>query len=151
MLQRRRLLARGAFFALFVLAPPLDLFRLDLDRGHFVLLGMDWTLGLAAFQAGTIGPLEAGLNLILRGFLPIALAAGLFFWVARRYGRLYCGWLCPHFSVVETINALLRRAIGRPTLWERHAAPARRPDGDRRKRQCGCSRDVRLSLPVRSI
>ncbi len=133
-LQRRRLLARVAFFALFVLAPPLDLFRLDLDRGHFVLLGMDWTLGLAAFQAGEIGPGEAVVNLILRGFVPIALGVGVLFWVARRYGRLYCGWLCPHFSVVEAINALLRRAIGRPTVWERDAAPVRRPDGTREPR-----------------
>ncbi|MDX1594828.1 MAG: 4Fe-4S binding protein [Gammaproteobacteria bacterium] len=128
-LQRRRLMTRLAFFALFVLAPPLDLFRLDLHRGHFVLMGMDWTLGLAAFQAGAIGPLEAAGNLVLRGFLPIALLVGTFFWIARRYGRLYCGWLCPHFSVVELINGLLRRAIGRPTVWERAVAPQRRPDG----------------------
>jgi polyferredoxin len=128
-LQRRRLLTRTAFFLLFVLAPPLDLFRLDLYRGHFVLLGMDWTLGLTAFQQGVIGPGQAVLNLILRGFVPIALGVGALFWIARRYGRLYCGWLCPHFSVVETINLLLRRAIGRPTVWERVAAPERRPDG----------------------
>jgi len=128
-LQRRRLLTRTAFFTLFVLAPPLDLFRLDLHSGHFVLLGMDWTLGLAPFQQGLIGPGEAVLNLILRGFLPIALGGGLLLWVAWRYGRLYCGWLCPHFSVVETINTLMRRAIGRPTLWERDSAPTRRPDG----------------------
>jgi polyferredoxin len=32
---------------------------------------------------------------------------------------VYCGWLCPHFSVVETINNLMRRAFGKPTLWER--------------------------------
>ena len=133
-LQRRRLLTRTAFFALFVLAPPLDLFRLDLHRGHFVLLGMDWTLGLAAFQQGQIGPGEAVLNLVLRGFLPIALGVGLLFWVARRYGRLYCGWLCPHFSVVESINVLMRRAIGRPTVWERAAAPVRRPDGTLERR-----------------
>ena len=128
-LQRRRLLTRLAFFALFVLAPPLDLFRLDLHRGHFVLLGMDWTLGLAAFQQGLIGPGEAAFNLIVRGFVPIALGVGGLFWIARRYGRLYCGWLCPHFSVVETINVLLRRALGRPTVWERNPAPERRPDG----------------------
>jgi polyferredoxin len=128
-LQRRRLLTRAAFFTLFILAPPLDLFRLDLTRGHFILLGLDWTLGLDAFQAGLIGPLEAAGNLVLRGFLPIALGVGLFFWIARRYGRLYCGWLCPHFSVVEVINGLLRRAIGRPTVWERVVAPQRRPDG----------------------
>jgi polyferredoxin len=51
--------------------------------------------------------------------------------VAWRWGRLYCGWLCPHFSVVEMINGLMRRAIGRPSLWERKPLPALEPDGTR--------------------
>ena len=66
--QRQRLLWRTAFFALFVLAPVLDLFRLDLIQGHFILFGMPWTLGLR-----DVGGIEASLNLVLRAFLPIAL------------------------------------------------------------------------------
>jgi len=49
--------------------------------------------------------------------------------VAWRWGRLYCGWLCPHFSVVETINRAMRRASGKPSLWERKTLPPREPDG----------------------
>ncbi|MFA7096235.1 MAG: 4Fe-4S binding protein [Gammaproteobacteria bacterium] len=128
-LQRKRLVARLAFFALFVLAPPLDILRLDLHLGHFILFGQDWTLGLDAFVEGRAGTGSAALNLTLRGLLPIALVAGGGIWVAWRYGRLYCGWLCPHFSVVELINGLMRRAGGKPTLWERTALPERLPDG----------------------
>lgn len=124
-----RLWTRTAFFALFVLAPPLDLFRLDLTRGHFILFGQDWTLGLAAFQSGEIGAGAAAFNLITHGFIPIALVIGLGVWLAWRYGRLYCGWLCPHFSVVEMINALLRRASGRLSLWDKQALPQRQRDG----------------------
>ncbi|MEW5757700.1 MAG: 4Fe-4S binding protein [Pseudomonadota bacterium] len=127
--QPLRLWTRTAFFTLFVLAPPLDIFRLDLTRGNFILFGQDWTLGLAAFQSGEIGAVEAALNLISRGFIPIALIIGLGVWVAWRYGRLYCGWLCPHFSVVEMINALMRRASGKPSLWEREPLPQRQRDG----------------------
>ena len=127
--ENKRLLARGAFFALFVLAPPLDIFRLDLTLGHFIFFGMPWTLGLAAFQAGEITALEATGNLLLRGFLPIAAVAGAVIWASWKYGRLYCGWLCPHFSVVEAINGLMRRATGKPTLWEKTKLPARRADG----------------------
>ncbi|MCW8919087.1 MAG: 4Fe-4S binding protein [Gammaproteobacteria bacterium] len=119
-LQGRRLLTRSAFFLLFVLAPPLDIFRLDLNLGHFILFGYNWTLGLDPLLAGEIGPGEAAVNIILRGFLPIAIGAALFIWIAWRWGRLYCGWLCPHFSVVETINGLMLRTLGKPTLWERH-------------------------------
>lgn len=125
--EQLRFLVRSAFFALFVLVPPLNLFRLDLTLGHFILFGQSWTLGLTAFQAGEIGPGQAVLNLIVRGFVPLAAIVGVFALVAWKYGRLYCGWLCPHFSVVETINSLMRRAFGRPTLWER-AAPGARTD-----------------------
>lgn len=127
--QRLRLAAQSAFFVLFVLAPVFDLFRLDLELGHFILLGMDWTLGLDDFRAGRIGAGEAAVNLVLRGFVPIALAAATLILVAWRWGRLYCGWLCPHFSVVETVNRVMRRAIGRLSLWDRAPLPERDPDG----------------------
>lgn len=128
-LQNRRLLIRVGFFILFVLAPPLDLFRLDLTQGHFILLGLDWTLGLDPFLHGETGPGDAALNLFLRGLLPILLLGGSLLWIAWRYGRLYCGWLCPHFSVVELINGLMRRASGKPTLWEKQPLPERLPNG----------------------
>jgi polyferredoxin len=128
-LQRRRRWFQAGFFALFVLAPPLDLLRLDLTRGHFVLFGRDWTLGIDSFLAGEAPSWEAVLNLVLRGFLPLFAVAGVLLWVAWRYGRLYCGWLCPHFSVVETINRLMRRASGKPSLWERRPLPEQLPDG----------------------
>lgn len=128
-LQTKRTWTRTAFFALFVLAPPLDIFRFDLTLGHFILFGHPWTLGLSAFQVGEIGPTQAAANLLLRGFLPMVAVVAVFAWAAWKYGRVYCGWLCPHFSVVELINDLMRRAWGRPTLWERKPLPARRPDG----------------------
>jgi polyferredoxin len=128
-LQRRRWLFQAGFFLLFVLAPPLDILRIDLSRGHAVLLGMDWTLGIDALASGQGSASEAVFNLFWRGFLPLFGGAALFLWLAWRYGRLYCGWLCPHFSVVETINRLMLRASGRPSLWERKALPRRQPDG----------------------
>ena len=130
-LQRRRFWFQAGFFVLFVLAPPLDLFRFDLTRNHFFLLGMHWTLGLDPFLAGEIGPGQAAFNLITRGFLPLALVVGGLLWIAWRYGRLYCGWLCPHFSVVEFINGLMRRASGKPSLWEPRRLPELQPDGCR--------------------
>lgn len=128
-LQRRRAWFQIGFFILFLLAPPLNIFRIDLTQGHAILLGQDWTLGIDAFLAGRTGPADAALNLFLRGFLPIFGGAALFLWLAWRYGRLYCGWLCPHFSVVELINDLMRRASGKPSLWEHRRLPERQPDG----------------------
>jgi len=128
-LQRKRAAFQIGFFVLFVLAPPLDLFRFDLTLGHFVLFGYPWTLGLDPFVRGEVGPFEAALNIIARGFLPLALIVGGGIWVAWRWGRLYCGWLCPHFSVVEVINGLMRRASGKPSVWERRPVPDLQPDG----------------------
>ena len=132
-LQDRRFMFRFGFFVLFILAPPLDIFRLDLNLGHFILFGFDWTLGLDPFLRGEVGVDQAALNLLLRGFLPILLIGGGLLWVAWKYGRLYCGWLCPHFSVVEMINGLMQRASGKPTLWEKGRLPERQPDGQIRK------------------
>lgn len=129
--QQWRRWTRCAFFALFVLAPPLDIFRFDLTLGHFILFGQPWTLNLAPFQAGTITGSQAALNLLWFGLLPLVVVFGLGAWLAWRYGRIYCGWLCPHFSVVEMINALMRRTIGKPTLWERQPLPTSLPDGRR--------------------
>jgi polyferredoxin len=52
-----------------------------------------------------------------------------FIWTSWRYGRLYCGWLCPHFSVVELINSLMRRASGKPSVWDSRPLPPLQPDG----------------------
>jgi ferredoxin-type protein NapH len=122
-LQRKRAWFQVGFFTLFLLAPPLDILRIDLSQGHAVLLGQAWTLGIDDFLAGRSGIGDAALNLLLRGFLPIFGGGALFIWIAWRYGRLYCGWLCPHFSVVEVINGLMRRASGRPSIWERRPLP----------------------------
>lgn len=132
-LQRRRFGFQAAFFTLFVLAPPLDLLRFDLNLNHFFFLGMHWTLGLDALIAGEINATEAVFNIFLRGFLPLALVAGGLIWVAWRYGRLYCGWLCPHFSVVETINRLMFRASGKQTIWEKQPQPELQADGSMHK------------------
>lgn len=128
-LSHLRLYSRSAFFLLFVLAPPLDIFRLDLTQGHFIFFGNSWTLGMSAYLAGEIGATEAVLNIIVRGFLPIAIVAITLLWAAWRYGRIYCGWLCPHFSVVEIINGLMRRATGKPSLWEKNRLPTKESNG----------------------
>ncbi len=124
-MQTSRLLSRLLFFMLFVLAPPLDLLRFDLTLGYLVVLGAPWRLGIDAATTNA----ELSLSILLRIFLPIALVIGIGGWVAWRYGRLYCGWLCPHFAVVEIINGLMRRAIGKPSLWERQPLPQRQADG----------------------
>ena len=128
-LQRKRFLFQAGFFLLFVLAPVLDIFRFDLNLKHFIFFRHAWTLGLDPLLAGEIGPGQAALNIVLRGFVPLALLVGGFIWVSWKYGRLYCGWMCPHFSVVETINRFLQRTIGKHSLWDRERLPEKRPDG----------------------
>lgn len=127
--QRQRLIWQIGFFTLFALAPVFNILRYDLTAGHAWLLGMEWRLGLDAFSAGEISALEAAGNVLFRLFLPLLGGAGLFLFAAWKWGRLYCGWLCPHFSVVETINKLMQRASGKPSVWERQPLPPWKPDG----------------------
>lgn len=128
-LQQKRLWSQTGFFILFLLAPVFDLFRFDLNVKHFFFLGMHWTLGLDDFIAQRIDATQAAINIILRGGLPILGTIALGVWISWKYGRLYCGWLCPHFSVVETINGALRRAIGKQSIWDKHPLPERNADG----------------------
>lgn len=127
--QQKRLMYQAGFFILFALAPVFDIFRLDLNVKHFVFFGLDWKLGMDDLVAGRITMTEAIVNIILKGFLPIVAFVGVGIGVAWKYGRLYCGWLCPHFSVVETINGMLRRAIGKHSIWDKQKLPERTPQG----------------------
>lgn len=122
-LQRKRHALQAGFFAFFVLAPALNLLRFDLYETQLWVLGLRWSLGIDAFTAGQATATQVALNILLRAFVPaIALVVG-FLYVAWRWGRLYCGWLCPHFSAVELLNDLLHRACAKFSVWDRHATP----------------------------
>ena len=126
-LQRRRRALQLGFFALFLLAPSLNLLRFDLHEAQLWVLGQRWTLGIDAFRAGQITANEVAISILLRGILPaLALAIG-FLAIAYRWGRLYCGWLCPHFSLVEGLNALLLRASGKLSVWDSQTTPGPAP------------------------
>jgi len=132
--QAWRLLAQAGFFTLFVLTPLFDLFRYDLTRGHAYFLGVEWHLGIDAFLAGQIGAGQAAINILAGLFVPLFAIAGLGIFIAWKWGRLYCGWLCPHFSVVETINRLMIVATGKHSLWDDRPLPAVNADGSKARR-----------------
>lgn len=133
------------FLALFVLAPVFDLLRFDLVEKHAYILTFPWHLGIDDLLAKRIPPATAVVNILLRLILPLVLAFVVFMLTARRWGRIYCGWLCPHFGVVEWLNSMFIRATGKPSLWERKPLPPVRPDGRPRLR------DWRAWLPMLPI
>lgn len=122
-LQSWRQASQMAFFLLFLSAPALDLLRFDVQQTQLWFLGMRWSLGIDALMRGEVGGTEAALSLVARAFVPGLLFIGIFLGIAYHYGRLYCGWLCPHFSVVERLNKMLHRACGKFSVWERHTTP----------------------------
>ena len=108
-LQDKRLITRAAFFALFLLAPVLNIFRYDLTETHFVLFGFPLSFNLNLDWVVNSTPTEVAGQILFWFVLPILILVPLVLWVAWKWGRIYCGWLCPHFSVVETINHLMTR------------------------------------------
>lgn len=123
--QQKRLVWRTAFFVLFLLAPILDIFRFDLYQNHFIILWQPWQLGIDASQS----PAELFWNMSTRFLLPLATVVGIGVFISWKWGRVYCGWLCPHFSVVEMINALMRRASGKLSIWDKKPLPETQLDG----------------------
>ena len=128
-LQRYRLLAQMGFFTLFTVTPLFDLFRYDLTERHAYFLTYPWHLGIDELMAGTGESSTAVINIILYLFLPVLGAGAAIIGVAWKWGRLYCGWLCPHFSVVETINRLMLIASGKHSVWDKKQTPPWEPDG----------------------
>ena len=128
-LQRYRLLAQMGFFALFTLTPIFDLLRYDLTEKHAYFLTYQWHVGIDDLIAGRVDAQTAAVNLILYLFLPLLGAGGLLIAIAWKWGRLYCDWLCPHFSVVETINRLMLIATGKHSVWDKKETPPWEPDG----------------------
>jgi len=68
-------------------------------------------------------------HIVLYILLPFVALGIILATTARRWGRLYCGWLCPHYSVVEIINGLTRSASGKHTLWKKKPLPQQQSDG----------------------
>jgi polyferredoxin len=116
-----RIITKLGFFLLFLCAPILDIFRFDLTLGHFILFGQAWSLNVESImQHGD--SVDAALRIFSRVLLPLVgfiVVTGL---IIYRYGRIYCGWLCPHFSVVEIINDLMLKQLNRITVWEKASA-----------------------------
>ncbi|MBT3068321.1 4Fe-4S binding protein [Rhodoferax sp. U11-2br] len=118
-----RRMTQTGFFLLFLLAPALNLLRFDLTEAQLWFLGLRWSLGIDALARGEINATTAALQLLLRAFLPAIGLVVIFITIAYRYGRVYCGWLCPHFSMVEMLNGLLQRACGKLSLWDKSPTP----------------------------
>jgi polyferredoxin len=131
-LQQLRLATQLGFFLLFVFAPALNLLRFDLSETQLWFFGMRWSLGIDAFSRGEIDANTAALQIVFRAFLPGMALVAVFLGIAYRYGRLYCGWLCPHFSMVEGLNSLLHRACGKLSIWDRSKTPRANRQPDRR-------------------
>ncbi len=117
--EKIRLFTRSSFFLLFIFAPFLDIFRLDLTLGHFIIFGQPWTLGLGSFQQGQGDAVSAAITLITHAFLPVMAFIAIITVIIWKMGRIYCGWLCPHFSIVEIFNDLMLKHLNRVTLWEK--------------------------------
>ena len=122
-LQKWRQVTQGGFFLLFLTAPALNLLRFDLSETQLWFFGQRWSLGIDALAHGQVDATTAALQIILRAFVPAVLFIAVFLGVAYRYGRLYCGWLCPHFSMVEGLNTLLHRACGKLSVWDKSPTP----------------------------
>ncbi len=131
-LQRRRRWFQLSFFAVFLLAPALNLLRFDITEAQLWVLGFRWSLGIEAFLHGQASAVETAWSIVWRGILPVLTVVLAFLSVAYHFGRLYCGWLCPHFSLVETLNDLLHRATGKLSVWDKSATPRPGRTADKR-------------------
>ncbi len=117
--EKIRLITQLSFYLLFLSAPLLNIFRFDIVEGHFIVLGQPWMLGLESSEFECLDTSHSVRNILLNFILPVFILLIATGFIAWKYGRIYCGWLCPHFSVVETINRLMLKHLNRLTFWEK--------------------------------
>ncbi len=117
--EQLRTISQSSFYLLFLFAPLLDIFRFDIIEGHFVILGHSWMFGLEYSEFECLDTSHSVQTVLLNFLLPVIIFIVLSGFIAWQYGRIYCGWLCPHFSVVEMINQLMLKHFKRVTLWEK--------------------------------
>ena len=123
--ERLRTISQSSFYLLFLCAPLLDIFRFDIIEGHFIIFGQSWMFGLEYSEFECLDTSHSVSTILLNFLLPLFVLVLLAGFIAWKYGRIYCGWLCPHFSVVETINRLMLKYLSRVTLWEKPAKQGR--------------------------
>lgn len=114
-----RSITQSSFYLLFLSAPLLNIFRFDILDGHFIIFDHSWMFGLESSEFECLDSSHSVRNILLNFIFPVLIAiivTGLSAW---KYGRIYCSWLCPHFSVVESINRLMLKHLNRVTFWEK--------------------------------
>ena len=112
-------MCESCFFILFIFASLLDIFRFDLTLDHFIIFGQVWTIKIDSILYGDGDSRDPAIKIFTRVLLPgiaFVTLSGVLIW---KFGRIYCGWLCPHFSVVELVNDLMMKQLNRVTVWER--------------------------------
>lgn len=92
----RTRLVQPLFWALFFLSPVFGVYQLDVIHNHLVFMGRHYP-----FETSTMMWLPIG-------FGACVLTIGL---VSVLYGRLFCGWICPHNAMTEWLWPL-RMLIG---------------------------------------
>ena len=127
--QTARRITRAAFFMLYALAPVFDLLRFDLNSHQFYFLRYPVHLGIDAFRWWEINTFDMLINFAEIIFFPVAIFIAIGAFISWRWGLIYCGWFCPHESVVEIVNHLMRRASGKITMWDRKTLPETQLDG----------------------
>lgn len=125
-LQLARLGVRSLFFLLFLLAPVLNIFRFDLETTQFILFNQALSFEMTSEWIRNSDAIDTGLRILTRFILPLILTIATGIFIFYKWGRIYCGWLCPHFSVVELINDLMDKRTGRVTIWE--TSKSKKPD-----------------------
>lgn len=127
-IQIKRLIIRSLFFLLFIFAPIYDIFRFDLNLNNFIVFGHSWVLGIDNFRNENLDSYQIFFNMAVYFLLPLFAVIISFIFISWKWGRIYCAWLCPHFSIVELLNYQMRKTSGKLSIWDKKL-PEQQKDG----------------------
>ncbi|RJQ43294.1 MAG: 4Fe-4S binding protein [Nitrospiraceae bacterium] len=107
------------FILLIILAPALDILRIDTDTRSLIVFGHEWSIGLK--EGFSVDPsLENASHVawrfFLKALLPWIIVLSVFPILGALTGRFFCGWFCPEGALFELFDFLTVKIFGRRSL-----------------------------------
>lgn len=107
------------FIILIIVAPFLDILRIDSDTRSLIVFGKEWSIGLEqgfylnqSFENAS----HVAWRFLLKAVLPWIAILSIFPILGALTGRFFCGWFCPEGTLFELFDFLTMKIFGRRSL-----------------------------------
>ncbi|RJQ20264.1 MAG: 4Fe-4S binding protein [Nitrospiraceae bacterium] len=122
------------FILLILLAPAFDILRIDSGTKSLIVMGNEWSIGLAEgvyLDPSLENASHVAWRFLLKAILPWLGVLAVFPLLGVFTGRFFCGWLCPEGALFELFDFFTMKIFGRRSLFTKKPNDPGLPAGKR--------------------